>query len=68
MAGCERPCRAQPADRSLVAEDRSAAGVRDRTEPDPMLTELLTGPSANGRDRGVRGRHKKAAGLLLRCP
>jgi hypothetical protein len=31
-----------------------------------MLTELLTGPSANGRDRGVRGRHKKAAGLLLR--
>ena len=30
-----RPCRARPADRSLVAEDRSAAGVRDRTEPEP---------------------------------
>jgi hypothetical protein len=30
----DRPCRARPADRSLVAEDRSAEGVRDRTEPD----------------------------------
>jgi hypothetical protein len=29
-----RPCRARPADRSLGAEDRSAAGDRDRTEPD----------------------------------
>ena len=28
------PCRARPADRSLVAEDRSAAGVRDQTGPD----------------------------------
>ena len=28
-----RPCRARPADRSLVAEDRSAGGVRDQTGP-----------------------------------
>jgi hypothetical protein len=28
--GLHRPCRARPADRSLVAEDRSAEGVRDR--------------------------------------
>jgi hypothetical protein len=33
--GRDRPCRARPADRSLVAEDRSAAGVRDRTGPEP---------------------------------
>jgi hypothetical protein len=32
--GYDRSCRAQPADRSLVSEDRSARGVRDRTEPD----------------------------------
>ena len=30
-----QPCHARPADRSLVAEDRSARGVRDRTGPDP---------------------------------
>jgi hypothetical protein len=29
----DRPCRARPADRSLIAEDRSAGGVRDRTGP-----------------------------------
>jgi hypothetical protein len=33
-----RPCRARPADRSLVAKDRSAAGVRDRTGPEPAGT------------------------------
>ena len=27
-----RPCRARQADRSLVAEDQSAAGVRDQTD------------------------------------
>jgi hypothetical protein len=32
--GLHRPCRARPADRSLVAEDRSAEGVRDRTGPE----------------------------------
>jgi hypothetical protein len=31
--GLYRPCRARPADRSLVAEDRSAAGIRDQTGP-----------------------------------
>jgi hypothetical protein len=30
--GWDRPCRARPADRSLVAEDRSAGGVRDRAD------------------------------------
>jgi hypothetical protein len=30
--GKDRPCRARPADRSPVAEDRSAAGVRDQTD------------------------------------
>jgi hypothetical protein len=33
--GLHRPCRTRPADRSLVAEDRSAGGVRDRTGPAP---------------------------------
>ena len=28
--GKDRPCRARPVDRSLVAEDRSAEGVRDQ--------------------------------------
>jgi hypothetical protein len=31
----DRPCRARPADRSLVAQDRSAAGVGDQTGPEP---------------------------------
>src|SRR4051794_23486368 len=35
--GLHRPCRARPADRSLVAEDRSAAGVRDQTRPEPAV-------------------------------
>ena len=34
--GQYRPCRARPADRSLVAEDRSAAGVRDHTGPEEL--------------------------------
>ena len=43
--GLHRPCRARPADRSLVAEDRSAGGVRDRTGPDPrsVLSPWRTG-------------------------
>jgi hypothetical protein len=28
-------CRSRPVDRSLVAEDRSAAGILDRTGPEP---------------------------------
>jgi hypothetical protein len=50
-----RPCRARPADRSLVAKDRSAGGVRDRTGPEPpMLTRLLTGRAATPRDERVQ--------------
>jgi hypothetical protein len=56
MAGCERPCRAQPADRSLVAEDPSARGVRDRAGPEsPMLTRLLTKLDAKPRDGPLQG-------------
>jgi hypothetical protein len=40
--------------RSLVAEDRSAGGVRDRTGPEPpMLTKLLTARAATPRDERV---------------
>ena len=42
-----RPCRARPADRSLVAEDRSARGVRDQTGPEPLM--LVRGGSATDR-------------------
>jgi hypothetical protein len=43
------------ADQSLVAEDRSAAGVRDQTGPNPlMLTRLLTGRAATPRDERVQ--------------
>ena len=46
-----RPCRARPADRSLVAEDRSAGGVRDRTGPELEPAHgLLTGPSDTRRN------------------
>src|SRR5215216_2194134 len=68
VAGCSprrlyRPCRARPADRSLVAEDRSAGGVRDRTGPDPaVLTRLLTGRAATPRDERVQD------GTTLRQP
>jgi hypothetical protein len=34
--GQDRPCRARPADRSLVAEDRSVGGVRDPTGPEEL--------------------------------
>jgi hypothetical protein len=46
--GLHRPCRARPADRSLVAEDRSAGGVRARTEPEPPdAHEVARGGSKN---------------------
>jgi hypothetical protein len=48
-----RPCRARPADRSLVAEDRSAEGVRDQTGPDPRS---VLGPQPNGEPRTTAGR------------
>jgi hypothetical protein len=55
VKGFDRPCRAPPADRSLVAEDRSASGVRDQTGLEcPMLTRLLTGRAATPRDARVQ--------------
>jgi hypothetical protein len=61
--GLHRPCRARPADRSLVAEDRSAEGVCDQTGPEPpMLTRLLTGRAATPRDERVQH------GTMLRRP
>ena len=64
IARClHRPYRARPAGRSLVAEDRSAAGVRDQTGPEPpMLTRLLTGRAATPRDERIQG------GTTLRRP
>jgi parallel beta-helix repeat protein len=42
-----RPCRARPADRSLVAEDRSAGGVRDRMGPEPDVALGLSAREAD---------------------
>lgn len=46
------PCRARPADPVLVGEDRSVAGVRDRTGPDPnaerSAVELGIGATGEG--------------------
>jgi len=65
--GFDRPCRARPADRSLVAEDRSARGVRDRTGPkdaaaprsrlanDAVVTEGRPHPAAKLRANGATG-------------
>ena|SRR5215216_191655 len=47
MPPVDRPCRARPADRSLVAEDRSAEGVRDRTGPNPDAHEIAHGTRRN---------------------
>jgi hypothetical protein len=51
--GSALPCR--PADRSLVAEDRSAAGVRDQTGPDPSVR---TGSVAHRDHRGTSGHQR----------
>ena len=48
--GQDRPCRARPADGSLVAEDRSAGGVRDQT------VWLRAGPWPGSRRARGRGR------------
>jgi hypothetical protein len=57
--GEDQPCCARPADRSLVAEDRSAAGVRDRTGPKaPMPTRLLTGRAATSGTSEYRTRRR----------
>jgi hypothetical protein len=45
----DRPCRAWPADRSLVAEDRSAIAVRDRTGPEPaVIVVAWSAPGPHG--------------------
>jgi hypothetical protein len=50
--GYDRSCRARPADRSLVAEDRSAGGVRDRTGPEPAGTRWVHAePAGRGLQR-----------------
>jgi hypothetical protein len=48
--------------RSLVAEDRSATGVRDQGPEPPMLTRLLTGRAATPRGERVQD------GTTLRRP
>jgi hypothetical protein len=62
--GQVRPCRARPADRSLVAEDRSAEGVRDLTGPHPRsvlgpwrtgTTEARVVSSGHHMQRGTTG-------------
>jgi hypothetical protein len=53
--GRDRPCRARPADRSLIAEDRSAEGIRDRTGQEVLtLTTLLTAHATTPRDERVQ--------------
>jgi hypothetical protein len=63
--GRHRPCRTRPADRSLVAEDRSAGGVRDRTGPD---TRSVLGPWRAGAAgaRMVTSRHQGRSGTAGR--
>ena len=46
--GCNRPCRARPADRSLVAEDRSARGAHDTDRNPESAHVVLTRPSDTG--------------------
>jgi hypothetical protein len=53
-----RPCRARPVDRSLVAEDQSAAGVRDQTGPEPTLAQC---PDLPGETLTAPGRVTAAA-------
>jgi hypothetical protein len=49
--GFDRLCRARPADRSLVAEDRSAAGVRDQTGPGLGPCWVRGAPGPQGHER-----------------
>jgi hypothetical protein len=67
----DRPCCARPADRSLVAEDRSAAGVRDRTGPEPLGPCWVRGApghrGTSGQQRAQRAtRNRRSAGRQLR--
>jgi hypothetical protein len=60
--GLYRPCRGRPI-LSLIAEDRSADGVRNQTGPEaPMLTRLLTGRAVMPWDERVQD------GTTLRHP
>jgi hypothetical protein len=60
-----RPCRARPADRTLVAEDRSAGGVRDRTGPEPaaLRVALVRAGSVRHREPLVLGGHERSRPL-----
>jgi hypothetical protein len=51
--------------RSLVAEDRSAAGIRDRKDPNPMLTRFLTTLDGRPRDGPVQGGIGAVASTLV---
>jgi hypothetical protein len=54
--GSDRPCRARPADRSLVAEDRSAGGVPrpdGAGEAEPSQRWSTIGPHAIGSERAL---------------
>jgi hypothetical protein len=58
--GLHRPCRARPADRSLVAEDRSAGGVRDQTGSEARCSRNCSrdgprNPGMSGYKMGRRG-------------
>jgi hypothetical protein len=60
-SSCDRPCRARPADRSLVAEARIARGGRDQTGPEPRLSVL--GPQPKGAaDNGGQERSPNVRG------
>ena len=61
--GLYRPCRARPADRSLVAEDGAPEASATGRTGTPMLTRLLTGRTATPWDERVQDRT-----TLLRQP
>jgi hypothetical protein len=77
--GLDRPCRARLADRSLVAEDRSAGGVRDRTGPkdtaaplsrlanDAVAAEDGPHPSVTGEPTALRRALSSSLAVPLAC-
>ena len=52
--------------RSLVAEDRGAGGVRDRTGPEPGAHELANETVQDLTRQGSTGREREKEKLLLR--
>jgi hypothetical protein len=58
-----RPCRASPAHRPLVAEDRSAGGVHDRTGPKPRALLSLAHETVRNwheqRGTAIRGERRR---------